>query len=131
MKKLIRSFLYNLFSLWILSHLFISFTPNDFFTLVQASLVLTLLLVLLKPILNLLFLPINLITLGLLSWIPSIIIIYLLTLIVPNFDLLPITIRSFSVLHFNIPNIHLGWYSTLIFIGFCLFITKKVLRQLM
>ena len=56
-------------------------------TLIIASIVLTLLQKIAKPILNLLFLPVNIVTLGLFSVVINVALLWLATYLVPGFEI--------------------------------------------
>lgn len=85
MKKHLRSFLINLLALQVAISLNPGFSAaGGFQTLLISSLVLSVVNQLIKPIINLLFLPINLITLGAFRWLVNVSVIFLITLIVSN-----------------------------------------------
>lgn len=58
---------------------------------------------LLVPLLRILFLPLNLLTLGLFAWLTNVLALYALTTIVSDFQLLPYAFTGFSSGGFNIP----------------------------
>ena len=64
-------------------------------TLLLAAAGLTVFSILAKPVINLLLLPLNLITFGLFRWASSVVALYLVTLVVPGF-----AINSFAFLGF-------------------------------
>lgn len=66
-------------------------------TLFIASTLLALLNSLLKPLIAVLTLPINVITLGLFGWFINVFILYLVTLLVPQFDVIPFSVSLGSV----------------------------------
>ena len=91
MKTLLRNTLFNAFSIFLISQLISGMRVyGGLLTYIIAGLVLTLLMKLLKPILNLLALPLNIITLGLFSFVINVIIFYVLTVLVVG-----ITISAF------------------------------------
>lgn len=69
--------------------------------------------VVLKPVLNILTLPLNLITLGLFSVITSSIILYLLTVLVPRVVIQAYTFPGTKIAGFVIPSMHLNSLATL------------------
>lgn len=84
MKKILRLFLASLAGLWACQFLISSFRiTGGFENLVMASGALTLIHLIAKPILKILFLPINLLSLGFLGWIINVAILYLLTRFIP------------------------------------------------
>ncbi len=131
MKKPIRNFLFYLFTFWIFSDFLHVFSYHGPEHLIQAALTLTLLNLFIRPIINLLFLPINLITLGFLSWIPSLLTLYLTTFLTPNFTLNQLTLPAFSILRLHFPRLHFGWFSSLLVIFFLFKFTHRLLRKFM
>ncbi len=97
MHYLIRVFLFNVFGLWLTRELLPFFVINgNWQTILSAAAVLSLLMLLVQPLLKILFIPINIITFGLLSWLINVIVLFLLTVFV---DEVTITDWSFP-----------GWY---------------------
>lgn len=85
MKHLIRVFLFNIFALWLTSQILptLVIAPGAS-TMALAGFVLSMLMLIVVPILKILFIPINILTFGLLSWFINVIVIYLLTVFVPE-----------------------------------------------
>lgn len=92
MKYLLRVYLFNVFALWLTSQILptLSISGGWQVTMV-AGLFLSLLTLIVSPILKILFIPINILTFGLLSWLINVAVIYILTLIVASVE-----IRSFQ-----------------------------------
>jgi putative membrane protein len=65
---------------------------NNYFTLILAAIVLTILEKVIKPILKFLFLPINIVTLGFFSVVISVFILWLATYFVPGFNIAPMIV---------------------------------------
>ncbi len=84
---MIRAILITAFSLGILSWALPTVGFSSLITLIIASIVLTILYSLVRPVLKLLFLPINIITLGLFSGFISIFLLWLATYLVPGFHI--------------------------------------------
>src|ERR1017187_6315523 len=92
MKSIIRSIAIYTFALYFIPQIVPGFTINGgFMTLLIGSVVLALMSLILKPILNIISFPINMLTLGLFSIIINAIILYLLTILVPNITVQPFT----------------------------------------
>ncbi len=94
MKHLIKRIAITLVSIVIVSYL----TPglsysNNFGVLIAASVVLSLANAIIKPILKVIFLPITFLTFGLFNWFLNAIILYLTTLITPDFTVNPFTLQ--------------------------------------
>jgi len=90
-------------------------------TLLLTGFVLTLTTMIIKPIVNVLLLPINLVTLGLFKWLGFAITLYLVTLIVPGFQLHDFVFRGYSSSFFTIPGLTLT--GTLAFMAFSFLIS--------
>lgn len=84
-ESMIRSIVITGVTLGILAWLVPTVGFSSFATLIIASLVLTILFAIVRPILKLLFLPINIITLGLFSGLINIFLLWLGTYLVPGF----------------------------------------------
>lgn len=82
MKFVLRKYFLTVSSLFLLSQLIPSVAiTNSWNGLFYASLILSLLFYLIRPIINLIMIPLNLITLNLSSWLVNIIIFYIWTII--------------------------------------------------
>jgi putative membrane protein len=115
MKHLIRVFLFNVFALWLTSQLIPGFViPGGWQTTLFAGLILSLLMLIVTPLLKILFIPINILTFGLLSWFINVIIIYLLTVFVPEIHVSAWIFRGASFLGFIIPVIHISYFVNLV-----------------
>ena len=115
MKHLIRVFVFNVFALWLAGQLLptIRVAPT-WQALLSAGGVLSILMLIVKPILKILFLPINIITFGLLSWMVNVIVIYLLTVVASGVAIVPWTFPGGGALGFVIPEIKLSYFMALI-----------------
>lgn len=85
-------------------------------TLLLAGLALTLASILVKPIINLLLLPLNLITFNLFRWLSSAVALYLVTLVVPGFSIVGFAFAGYSSQWIDIPAISLQ--SVLAYVAF-------------
>lgn len=72
-------------------------------TILIAGGVLTLAFIIVRPIINLLLLPINLITFGFFRWISSAVALYLVTLVVPGFKILGFNFTGYTNNWFSLP----------------------------
>lgn len=89
-------------------------------TLVLAGVGLTLASLLAKPVINLLLLPINLVTFNLFKWISSAIALYLVTLLVPGFKIIGFSFSGLTSNLINIPAIELSGALAIIAFSFML-----------
>lgn len=109
MKGLFRSWLIHLGAIFFVASSVggIDF-GQDHKTLAMAALSLTLVDALIKPLINLLLLPFNLITLGTFRWISNVITLYLTTLVVPGFTISAFKYPGLVTPYFIIPEITLS-----------------------
>jgi putative membrane protein len=117
MKRILRHYVIDTFSLWTVSQiaqgLVFGEGPK---TLLIAGAGVTCVSLLAKPVINLLLLPLNLITFGLFRWVSSAIVIYLVTLIVPKFKVIGFHFAGFSSPWLDIPSLNFkGFWA---YIGF-------------
>ncbi len=88
MKAPIRNFLIILLAFYIVSQINDGFRiSGGIVILVYAALLLTLINTFIKPLLKILFLPINMITLGFFSWVIGLFVLFILTRIVPQIQI--------------------------------------------
>lgn len=87
MKSFVRSLIITILSILLLSWLSHSVSVTNTITLVMAGVALAALNNFVRPLLKLLLLPINIITLGLLGWLINILMIYIAMWLVPGFSI--------------------------------------------
>lgn len=111
MKTILRQVGINYLSLYLSSTIFYGFSIEGAFQVIfVASVVWLLLNKIVKPIIKLLLLPINLITLGLFSWVISVITLYLLQFLIIGINLQPHDFMGFSYQGFTIPSFHINLF---------------------
>jgi putative membrane protein len=129
MKHLIRTFLFNVFALWFTSQVVPALVaPGGWQTICFAGFVLSILMLIVAPILRILFIPINILTFGLLSWLINVIVIYLLTVFVPEIQIKSWLFPGFSWSGFIIPSLQLSYIASLIVTSFCISTITDVLH---
>ena len=112
---MVRVFVFSVFGLWFASQLLPTLILSDGWqALFQAGFALSLLMLIVRPLLKILFIPINLITFGLLSWFINVIVIYLLTIFVPSVVIRAWTFPGISYFGFVIPSIYVSYSLALI-----------------
>lgn len=89
---IIKPILITGLSMFVLAFLVPAVSFSSWAALIIAAIILTLLQKVVEPILRLLFLPINIITLGLFGWIINALILWLAIMIVPGFNIGAITL---------------------------------------
>ncbi|OGE31868.1 hypothetical protein A2631_01960 [Candidatus Daviesbacteria bacterium RIFCSPHIGHO2_01_FULL_44_29] len=92
MKRLLRSFLINLIALRVAILILPAFNlEGGIRVLLIGAVVFMFINLLVIPLVRIMLLPLNLLTLGIFSWVASVIGLYILTLVVPQFKLMPYT----------------------------------------
>jgi len=122
MRSILKHFLINTVALYLISQGVSGIVfANGLETLFLTGAVLSLTTMIVRPILNLLLLPLNLVTFGLFKWVTYAITLYLVTLIVPGFTLTNFVFAGFNSYWFSIPAVSLA--GTLAFIAFSFLIS--------
>lgn len=122
MRTILKHFLVNTVSLYLVSLIVSGIVFADgTYSLILAGVVLTVTTVIIKPIINILLLPINLVTFGLFRWVGYAITLYIVTLIVPGFKLVGFAFKGFSSYWFSVPAFTLN--GILAFIAFSFLIS--------
>src|SRR3990167_528162 len=131
MKKILRFFVVDTLCLYIIasSSQGIIF-ENGIQTLFLAGLGLSLSSVVVRPIINILLLPINLITFNLFKWASSAIALYIVTLVVPGFIIEGFYFAGFSCKWFDIPTIALSGFLAFVAISFILSFLSAIISLL-
>ncbi len=118
MKRLLRLVVYHVFALWLTSTMIPALTiTGTIWGMLSAGFTLTIMMMFLKPLLSLIFLPINILTLGLLGWLVNVAVLYLWTAVVPNVSLVPWVFPGVSAGGFVVPKASLTYTWTLILVS--------------
>jgi putative membrane protein len=129
MKHIIRVFLFNVFALWLASQILPTIViPPGWQTILLAGFTLSMLMLIVQPVLRILFIPINILTFGLLSWVINVIVIYLLTIFVPEIQIRLWVFPGGSWTGFVIPAIHFTYVTALIASSLLITIITDVLH---
>lgn len=115
---IIKPIVITLISLFILSLVLPGVSYLNFPTLIIASIVLTILQKFIRPVLSILFLPINIITLGLFSWIINVLILWMAIALVPGFHIDQVTILG----------IQLNWIFSLVVVSLIISIIESLIE---
>jgi putative membrane protein len=119
--KPIRSILITAITLAILAWLLPTIGYLNIVTLILASVVLTLLQGVVKPVLKILFLPINIVTLGLFSLIINVFILWLATFLVPGLKISPMILFG----------VRLGEFGTLLMVSCIISFIQNLLKKIL
>jgi putative membrane protein len=129
MKHLIRVFLFNVFALWLTSQILPGIVvAGGWQTILFAGFILCLLMLIVAPILKILFIPINILTFGLLSWLVNVMVIYLLTLFVPEIVVNAWTFAGWTWAGFVIPSFEVGYFLSLVLTSFSIAAITDILH---
>lgn len=107
MKSILRHYIIDTFCLYLISTVISGIVfENGIPSLLLAGAGLTVSTLLIKPIINVLLIPLNLITFGLFKWVSSAIALYLVTLVVPGFKIVRFAFDGLSTKWLDIPSIN-------------------------
>lgn len=131
MRYLIRVFLFNTFALWFVSQILPAMTiTGSWQVLLFAGLVLSVLMLFVAPILKILFIPINIITFGLLSWLVNVIVMYLLTFFVSDVAIHAWRFPGLSWLGFVVPAVSLSYPVSFILVSLSITFFSNLLHDI-
>jgi putative membrane protein len=132
MKSLVRKTLFNAFSIFLISQVISGMKiEGGLMSYLIGGLALTVLFFVLKPILKILTLPLNIITLGMFSFVINVIIFYLLTVFVTTITISAFTFPGLSFAGFVIPSVYVNTLFAFILISFLQSVVVSFLTWLM
>ncbi len=114
MRKALRTYALNTAVLYIICSLIKGVSYTGPRSLLVASLVLTLVNFLIRPLIDLLLLPVNILTMGALRWVASVVSLYLVSMLVSGFSISGFGFPGFSYYGFIIPEIYFNTLLTTI-----------------
>ena len=122
MKKILRTIVLETVTLYLIT-LFTSGINlgGGFKGLLITGLALSVATYLIKPLINILILPLNLITFGLFKWVNQAITLYLIDLILPDFSITGFSFHALQTAYFSLPSISLS--GGLAYVSFSLLIS--------
>lgn len=104
MKTIIRHYVLETVTLYLASQMASGIVfEGGLKTLFLAGVGLTLATLIVRPLINILILPINLITFGLFKWVSSAVALYLVTLVIPGFKIVQFSYAGLSTKWIDIP----------------------------
>ncbi len=108
MKAILRQYVFETVTLYISSQVASGMVfEKGTATILMAGIGLTIATLIVRPLVNILILPLNLITFGLFKWVSSAVALYLVTLIVPGFKITLFFFEGFSSKWIDIPSFQL------------------------
>ena len=94
-----------------------------------AGIFLSLLMLLVAPVLKILFIPINLLTFGLFSWLINVAVVYLLTFVFPSVTIRPFTYEGATFSGFVIPSVEVTYLASLIITSLTITLITNILHS--
>lgn len=121
MKTIARAIFIYTFSLYLLPFIIPGVQiKGGLITLLIGGLALSLIFLIIKPILNFITLPVNIITLGLFSILTNVFIIYILTIFISGISIIPFTYPRTEIFGFVIPSLFFNTFFAYIYTSFVL-----------
>jgi uncharacterized membrane protein YvlD (DUF360 family) len=131
MKYFVKTWMFYMVAIWLIKEWIPAFqVSGGWIYILYAGGILAFLMLLIRPIIKILFIPINFLTLGLVSWVVNVIVIYLLTLIAPNVTVVPWVYQGWSWQGFIIPATTIPYLATLILVTFALTFVTQFLEHI-
>lgn len=129
MKKIIRFYVIDTFSLFFVNQIAggLEF-DQGYITLFLAGGALTLTSLLAKPVINILLLPLNLVTFGVFRWVSSAIALYIVTLLVDGFKVVSFNFPGLSTQWIDLPALNINGILAYIGFAFVLSLVSSILH---
>lgn len=119
MKRILRHFVIDSVSIFLVSSIASGLIfQKGIETLLLTGLGLTIASLIAKPVINILLLPVNLITFGLFRWVAAVAVLYIVTLVVPGFKIIGFNFGGYTSLWFDIPAVVFSGYIAYIAFSF-------------
>lgn len=132
MKGFLRNIFINFLTLLLIAKLTqaVNFSEN-YLVLVWSAFFLTILNLLVKPLLNLLLMPINLLTLGAFRWVINVVVLLMVTVIVTDFKIVGFTFPGGTFSGFVIPKMVFPFFWSLFLVSFLLEVVGMAINWLL
>ena len=119
MKRILRHFVIDSVSIFLVSSIASGMVfSKGIETLLLTGFGLTIASLIAKPVINILLLPVNLITFGLFRWVSAVAVLYIVTLTVPGFKILNFHFGGYTSLWFDLPVIAFTGFLALLAFSF-------------
>ncbi len=119
MKRILRHFVIDSVSIFLVSSIASGMSfEKGIETLLYTGLGLTIASLIAKPVINILLLPVNLITFGLFRWVAAVAVLYIVTLVVPGFKIVGFNFAGYSSVWIDLPSLVFGGYVAYIAFSF-------------
>lgn len=103
---------------------------NGYTTMLFAGLALMITSTVVRPVINVLLLPLNLVTLNLFKWVGVVIALYLVTLIVPGFEIAKFSFPGLNTYWLDLPAIEFGGFVAIIAFSFLISLISSIIGWL-
>lgn len=124
----LRQSLLNSFSLYLVAAVYPGLIiPKNLWQLLWVGVAFTLLNFLAKPLIKLILLPLNLLTLGLLSWLAQVLVLVIAVRLLPTLQVVAATIPAWQRSGFSIPALNVNLWLSFIIAGISLSLVYKLL----
>lgn len=131
MKKYLRQFFVNFLSFWLTGKLITGvYFGQGLKTMALAAVSLTAINLIIKPLIKILLLPINFLTLGGFRWLINVLALYLVTQIVSQFEISSFLFEGFTYQGFSIPEISFSTFWAYVIASFFLSLVTTFLLWL-
>jgi putative membrane protein len=131
MRIFIRRIVYYVFALWLSGNLITSLSiSGNLWGMLSAGVALAVMMMVLKPLLSLLFFPINMLTLGLMGWLVNVAVLYLWSVFVPNVSISAWTFPGLSSDWLTLSPVSLSLPWTLVILSFAISLIVSGLEKL-
>lgn len=131
MRGILKLFAINIVTLFLVTQWFSGLTiANGVSGLIVAGVGLTLVNFLARPIINILLLPLNLITFGLFRWVSSTLTLYLVTLVVPGFKIASFHFGGLSTKWLDLPALNFSSFMALVAFSLVISLFASILHWL-
>lgn len=132
MKRILRHYSIDTFSLWVVSNVASGMVfEKGLTTLIISGIALSAVFFFAKPVINLLLLPLNLVTFGLFRWVSSAVVLFLVTLIIKDFKIVSFNFSGFTSKWIDIPSLNFNGALAFIAFSFILSLITSFLYWLM
>ncbi len=111
MKRILRHFVIDTVSIFLVSSIASGLVfQKGIETLLLTGLGLTIASLIAKPVVNILLLPVNLLTFGLFRWVSAVVVLYIVTLVVPGFSITGFNFGGYTSMWIDFPAIVLAGF---------------------
>ncbi len=131
MKRLLRTIILNIAVVFFAARVLPGLSySNNFQVLILAAVALGLVNMIVRPIVKLVTLPINLLTLGIFSWVINVLMLYLVTRLIPGFEVSGFHFEGFVYQGLAIQPMEVGLLSSYILSSFVISLLTSILGWL-